>query len=164
MTVQNMNYIDRASDLPLYLQLKKLIRAQIEQDELPVGSCIPSEHRIQKKYSVSRATVRHALEELINEGLLYRRPGIGTVVGLPKIRPELVKLTSFTEDLLSRGLQPTSVTLSAKHMPAPEEIQNALRLQPSDEVWKVLRLRSANAEPIGVHELYIPVTLGLTQA
>jgi GntR family transcriptional regulator len=100
---------------------------------------------------------------LINEGLLYRRPGIGTVVGLPKIRPELVKLTSFTEDMQVRGMRPASKTLSVKRVSASEGICDALQLKPGDEVWKIVRLRSANEQPIGIHELHIPTMLGLTQ-
>ncbi len=125
---------------------------------------LPPERELQERYQVSRATVRHALDELEREGVLKRIQGIGTIISDAKIRPEIMKLTSFTEDMLARGLQPGSKTLDLNLVVPPQIVQNSLALKPDEKVWYVKRLRLADQEPVGLNELYIPPTLEFAPA
>src|SRR6476469_8077734 len=78
---------------------------------LGVGTAIPSERQLSVDLGVSRLTVRAALDELVREGYLVRRRGSGTFVREPKIAQELT-MTSFSEDMVRRGMRPGSKTLS----------------------------------------------------
>ena len=78
-------------------------------EQLAVGEAIPSERQLSSDFGVSRLTVRAALDDLVREGYLVRRHGSGTFVSEPKIAQELT-MTSFTDDMRSRGLQPASKT------------------------------------------------------
>ena len=79
-------------------------------EQLAVGEAIPSERQLSADFGVSRLTVRAALDDLVREGQLVRRHGSGTFVSEPKIAQELT-MTSFTDDMRSRGLSPASETL-----------------------------------------------------
>jgi maltose-binding protein MalE len=72
--------IDRNSPVPIYHQLKSLILEQIESGLWRSGDRIPTEQELCRLYSISRAPVRQALSELAREGVLTRRPGLGTFV------------------------------------------------------------------------------------
>jgi GntR family transcriptional regulator len=86
-------------------------------ERLNVGDAIPSERVLSADLGVSRLTLRAALDDLVREGYLVRRRGAGTFVSEPKIAQELT-LTSFTEEMRRRGLQPASRTLELKVVPA----------------------------------------------
>src|SRR5918995_4602263 len=86
-------------------------------EQLTVGDAIPSERQLSSDFGVSRLTVRAALDDLVREGYLVRRHGSGTFVSEPKIAQELT-MTSFTDDMQSRGLRPASKTLDLRVTPA----------------------------------------------
>src|SRR5205085_12059841 len=86
-------------------------------EQLSVGQAIPSERQLSSDLGVSRLTVRAALDDLVRDGLLIRRRGSGTFVSEPKIAQELT-MTSFTEDMRRRGMQPQSRTLDLTVVPA----------------------------------------------
>ena len=85
-------------------------------EQLAVGEAIPSERQLSADFGVSRLTVRAALDDLVREGHLVRRHGSGTFVSEPKIAQELT-MTSFTDDMRSRGLSPASETLDLRDRP-----------------------------------------------
>ena len=90
--------IELNAAVPLYYQLKEIIKQQIEEKIFPIGSAIPTEQELQEKYKVSRSTVRQAISELVNEGYLIKKQGRGTFVsGMGKLKEELPRLLSFTE-------------------------------------------------------------------
>lgn len=80
---------------PLYKQLMQKLRADIQSGVYPVHSRIPSEQELCETYQVSRVTVRKALSELTQEGLLKRHQGKGTFVGIPRIQKDLRNVNSF---------------------------------------------------------------------
>src|SRR6266700_3366591 len=86
-------------------------------EALGIGEAIPSERQLSADLGVSRLTVRAALDELVRDGYLIRRRGSGTFVSEPKIAQELT-MTSFTEDMQRRGMDPGSCTLSLEVVPA----------------------------------------------
>ena len=95
-------------------ETRDLVLDLIEQ--LAVGDAIPSERQLTADFGVSRLTVRAALDDLVREGYLVRRHGSGTFVSEPKIAQELT-MTSFTDDMRSRGLRPASETLDLRDRP-----------------------------------------------
>jgi GntR family transcriptional regulator len=81
--------VDRNDHLPLYIQLKNIIEEKIKEEDLNPGDIIPSEKELQQEFGVSRITVRQAIKELENEGLVKKKQGKGTFVSFPKLSHEL---------------------------------------------------------------------------
>ncbi|HEX2315777.1 MAG TPA: GntR family transcriptional regulator [Thermomonospora sp.] len=134
-------------------------------DGLAPGDALPPERRLAEKLGVSRPTVRAAIEELVTEGRLERRQGSGTYVAEPKIVVPLT-MTSFTEDMIRRGMRPGGRVLSFRHGPAGARIGQRLFLSPGEEVFTIRRLRLADGAPMAIETLYLPRALlpGLRRA
>ena len=132
-------------------------------EQLAVGEAIPSERQLSVDLGVSRLTVRAALDDLVREGYLERRQGAGTFVSEPKIAQELT-MTSFTEDMRQRGMEPSSRTLELKSVPAGARLGRLLHVSPSEQVTVVRRLRYADRETMAIEELHVSEALipGLT--
>lgn len=140
----------KSGSLPRYYQLKELIRERIRSGEWSPGSLIPSERALCERYGISRMTARQSITELVNEGLLYREQGKGTYVGRPKIAQQLLRLTGFTEDMRAREQRPGAKVLSAEMWPADEATAERLRVKVGQLVYRLRRLRMADAEPLAV--------------
>jgi GntR family transcriptional regulator len=93
---------------PLYVQLQQLIRDAINRNVLTKDDALPAERDLAVEYAVSRITVRKAIGGLVEEGLLTRRRGAGTFVAT-RVEKSFSKLSSFSEDMRSRGRTPTSI-------------------------------------------------------
>lgn len=140
----------------LYRRLMDFLLEEIDAGRLQPGHQIPSERELSDRFRMSRMTVRHAINELVNEGMLYRHQGKGTFVGRPKIRQKLRGLSSFTEDMLSRGLRPAARVLSVEVIPAPYKVRHALTLPDSAQVVRLERLRLADGEPMALEVTHLP--------
>ena len=123
-------------------------------ERLDVGEAIPSERQLSADLGVSRLTVRAALDDLAREGYLVRRRGAGTFVSEPKIAQELT-MTSFTDDMRSRGLRPASETLELRVSPAGARLGRLLRVSPSEPVLIASRLRLADGESMAIETVHI---------
>jgi GntR family transcriptional regulator len=150
---------NRRHPLPLYYQLKELIREQVENGEIRAGDRIPSERELSERYEISRMTARQAITELVNEGLLFREQGKGTFVAMPKISQGLIGLTSYTEDMLRRGLQPGTKLLCLEIVPPTRKIADRLHISLDSKVIQIQRLRLANDEPMALETSHIPASL-----
>jgi GntR family transcriptional regulator len=136
--------------VPRYYRLKEIIRDRIRSGEWPAGSLIPSERELCARYGISRMTARQSITELVNEGLLYREQGKGTFVERPKIAQQLLRLTGFTEDMRARDQRPGAKVLSAEMWPADEATAERLRVKLGQPVFRLRRLRLADAEPLAL--------------
>jgi GntR family transcriptional regulator len=121
---------------------------------LGVGEAIPSERQLSAELGVSRLTLRAALDELAREGYVVRRRGSGTFVGEPKIAQELT-MTSFTEDMRRRGMEPGSRTLSLEIIPAGARLGRFLHVSPSEPIVVAKRLRLADHETMAIETLHV---------
>lgn len=152
--------IRRDSPVPYYYQLEEFLKRQIENGTWKPGQKIPSEAELCEAFDVSRTVVRQALNELVHEGMLYRRRGKGTFVAEPKIRESLIQhLTGFYEDMVALGLKPSTRVLEQKVIPAPPKIADALGLKEGEPVVMIDRLRFVDGEPIVLVVTYIPEKL-----
>lgn len=152
-----MTIIDPESPVPKYLQLREALLDRIEA-ELELDAAIPSERELGTRYGLSRMTVRQTVEQLVSEGKLYRVPGKGTFVARPKIEMSL-RLASYTEDMLARGLRPGSRDLARRTVPAGTHLARALDIDSGVSVHVVERLRSADGVPMAVERTHIPAAL-----
>ncbi|GGE16156.1 phosphonate metabolism transcriptional regulator PhnF [Marinithermofilum abyssi] len=148
--------LDPESVIPLYHQLKEILKERIESGEWNPGDQIPSENELRKRYQVSRNTVIKALDDLVREGLLHRKQGRGTFVSLPKIEHSLTGFYSFSKVLKAHGLQPKDVILALEKTCAKPSIAKHLQLKEPFDVWALQRLRCAREEPIILETSFIP--------
>jgi GntR family transcriptional regulator len=144
---QVLRPLDPQASQPLYQQLQRAIREAIETRVLAPDDALPAERQIAADLAVSRITVRKAIDGLVEEGLLVRRQGSGNFVA-SRIEKNFAKLTSFSEDMRSRGRTPKSVWLKrAEGQVTPEEALT-LKLSPGAPVYRFHRLRFADDAPM----------------
>jgi GntR family transcriptional regulator len=154
--------LDSGSPVPLYFQLQELIRKKIESGEYEADSCIPSEAELQKKYRVSRITVRNAIEGLVFEELLFKKQGVGTIVARRRFVDDTAFLKSFTEKSLEQHADARTEVLEIKRIGASRRIADHLGVAPEESVVCVKRLRYIDSEPINLFTSYIRGDLGLS--
>jgi len=155
--------IDPSHIIPKYYQLANILRRQIEEGHFKPHENIPSERLLEEQYKLSRPTIRQAIDLLEKQGLLYRVHGKGTFVSPHKIQMGMQELTSFSEDMRSRGLQPGHRILVMEETKPSEKIVQRLEIQdPEQKVLRVKRLRLGNDEPIGIQDSYLILPEGQT--
>ncbi|MGV3488705.1 MAG: GntR family transcriptional regulator [Tuberibacillus sp.] len=156
--------IDKQSPVPIYYQIQSYIKDLVDTNRLRPGDTIPSERELTEKFQVSRMTVRQAIMNLVNDGVLYRQKGKGTFVSEVKIEQPLQGLTSFTEDMKKRGLVPGTRLLSFTIVPADEIVADRLQVQVHEPVYEIIRIRLADEQPISLESTYLSANLvkGLT--
>lgn len=135
------------SHSPLYKQLIRKLRDDIASGVYPVHSRIPSEQELCETYQVSRVTVRKALAELTQEGLLNRRQGKGTFVGIPRLCKDLKDVNSFHDACRLMNCTPSTRVIHAQLAYAAQEDQRDLLCQ-EEQVVETLRLRLADNTPV----------------
>jgi GntR family transcriptional regulator len=136
----------------------RAILVELVDRELSPDASIPSERDLMARFSVSRATVRDAIGELVSEGRLYRVHGRGTFVRRERVESRL-HLASFTADMRRRGLHPTTLLRSVVEALPPPSAQAALALPTGISAWRVERLRLAGGEPMALEVGWYPVQL-----
>lgn len=143
---------------PLYVQLRKRIEAGVAEGLLAPDMPLPPEREIAALTELSRVTVRKAIAELVEKGLVVQKQGSGSYVApsRPRVEQSLSRLTSFTEDMARRGLTSVSQWLErGLFVPSPEEVL-ALGLGSSDQVARLARLRLADGRPMAVERASLP--------
>lgn len=134
-----------------HVQVREYVRALVL--EADPGSPTPSERELVHRFGVARMTVRQAMDALVAEGLLERIPGRGTFVAHP--RRSQSGLSSFTEDMIRRGLLPESQNLLARLEQAGRGVAKALDITEGDAVIHWRRLRRADAIPMCIEDAYL---------
>ncbi len=150
---------ERADEhVPAYLRLRRALRHGIERGVPAIGEGLPSERALAEQLSVSRVTVRKALAGLVADGLLRQRHGAGTFVAERIVKP-MSRLTSFTEDLRARGLNPRSHFLQRDSGSATPQEAMALNLAPGADVVRLYRLRLSADKPLAIERSTVPMHL-----
>lgn len=148
-------FINHNNAIPKYFQLASILKNQIDEGEWKPRQSIPSERHLELQYKVSRPTVRQAIEYLEKQGYLYREHGRGTFVSPQKLQKKMLELTSFTEDLLRKGIQPNQIIRSIYQVVPPEKILSRLELPLESSVLRIERIRLGNDVPIGLQTSYV---------
>lgn len=143
--------IERSNHTPLYYQLADLLRKKIKKKILKPGDPIPSESELIIDSSISRGTVRQALQILTMEGLIERYPGRGSFVSHPKIDQDASRVIGFyTQAMLEAGKIPSAKILDVKEISASKIIRSKLKLNHKERIVNIKRLRSANDVPLAI--------------
>ena len=152
--------LDEASAQPLYQQLQRALRGAIENGIIAPDDALPPERDLAEMLKVSRITVRKAIDELVEDGLLIRKQGSGTFVS-NRVEKNFAKLTSFSEDMRARGRQPRSVWLNRAQGTVTPEESLTLRSSPGTPVFRFHRIRYADDAPMAIeHATVIASCLG----
>ena len=150
--------LDHTSPVPLYHQAARALEQAIEDGRLPRGSKLDSELDLAERLGISRPTMRAALKQLVDKGLLVRRRGIGTMVA-PKPVMRAVALTSLYDDLKQAGREPRTRVLALEEVLCPPDVAEHLGLGPTAPVLRFERLRVAGSDPIALMHNIVPVGL-----
>lgn len=152
-----MNHkIEKNSHLSLYYQLRRIILHMIETGELKADDRLPTEKEFCEDYNISRATVRQALQELENEGYIYKVQGKGTFVAAKKYPQDLLRFYSFTQEMLKLGKVPSAKVLTCNIGKATRTIASILGIGLEDDVYEVTRLRLADDQPMMLDTVFLP--------
>ena len=154
--------INKDLPIPYYYQIVQALRDSINdlgemEDDHRIA--LPSESELCDLFSVNRGTIRHALQVLEREGLIFKEKGKGTFVRRRRLEMDLSYLCSTTEDMKNRGWKPATKLISLEKIIPSSHIQMSLNLPAEAEVWSVLRCRFANGEPISLQQAYFPFNL-----
>ena len=140
--------LEKKSQSPLYQQLMSRLKNDIMAGVYPPGARIPSEQLLCDLYGVSRVTVRKAMLDLVQEGLLVRRQGKGTFVAQERIQRDLQQITSFSEACRQTGHTAGARLVSAELTEASAEDADKLGLSAGSRVVEIIRLRLCDGEPV----------------
>lgn len=152
--------IDKNTPIPLYFQLKQLLIEEIVNGNLSVEDVLPTEKEFSEMFDLSRTTVRQALQELTQEGYLYRVKGRGTFVAKPKDNLSFIqRLTSFDDHIKELGKVPRTEILSCKVVPTPAYVATELKCPRDSQAIELLRLRFADEEPVVYMRTFLPYSL-----
>ena len=147
---------------PIYRQIAEKIAAEIEAGILPADSRISSERELAERYGISRMTARAAINILVQRGLIVRRSRSRAYVAQPKYRFDLSSRGGLHEQLRKAGVKPGARLIIAEKLPAEAlegDVVENLQLTEGQEAFHIVRLRTANGEPIALENSYFPVHL-----
>lgn len=147
--------MERSGPIPLYYQVASRIESAIVDGTVPAGARIDNEVALGERLGLSRPTIRRAIQELVDKGLVVRRRGIGTQVVHGGVTRK-VELTSLFEDLTDTDRKPSTRLLELEIIEASGAIAERLSVEVASPVLHLRRLRLADGVPIAMLENYLP--------
>ena len=147
--------LDRSGPIPLYFQIAQKIEKAVLDGTLPAGSRLENEVSLGDRLGLSRPTIRRAIQDLVDKGLLVRRRGIGTQVVHGQVTRG-VDLTSLYEDLTRSGKKPSTKMLTYKVVKADSKIAERLGVELGSDVLYLQRVRSADNVAVSIMENWLP--------
>jgi DNA-binding GntR family transcriptional regulator len=148
--------LDRTGPVPLYFQISSRLEGAIRSGALPPGARLENELAIAQRLGLSRPTIRHAIQDVVDKGLLVRRRGVGTQVVQGQITRQ-VELTSLYEDLKGSHHDPGTRVLDLEERAASDSVAESLGLPKGSPVVFLRRQRSTDGVPVAVLENYLPI-------
>lgn len=148
--------LDRTGPVPLYYQVSNRLERAIRAGDIPAGARLENEIAIAAQLGVSRPTIRRAIQELVDKGLLVRRRGIGTQVVQGQVTRE-VELTSLYEDLKSSHHAPSTNVIAREIRPADETVAEALGVAVGSDTLFLRRQRLTDGVSVAILENHLPI-------
>ncbi|MBK8021403.1 MAG: GntR family transcriptional regulator [Chloroflexi bacterium] len=138
-----------------YVQMKAHMMAGIASGQFKPHDRLPSQRELGRQYGLSHMSVRRAINELANAGIIYSLPGKGLYVAEPKQEAELGALVSFTDDMTMRGMAASTRTLRSEIVGASTMLANLLQVVVGAPLAHLRRLRLADGAPMAIQENYL---------
>jgi GntR family transcriptional regulator len=148
-----------AKNAPLHVQIRESLRQQILTGVYKPGDRIPSEEDLANTWKVSRLTARRSVSDLVNEGMLQRRAGVGTFLIGKKFLRDISSLVSFWESTKAQGMVPSAKLIGAELIKASPDIAGLLEIQEEEPIFRICRLRLADQDVMAYHIVHIPAQL-----
>jgi DNA-binding GntR family transcriptional regulator len=148
--------IDRSSAVPLYFQVAQQLEAAIAEGRLEKGEFLSNEIELAARWKISRPTVRQAIKQLVDDGLLVRRRGVGTQVVSDELRRP-GRLTSLYDDLTAAGRNPTTEVLTLERVGADLATAEALGIPAASEVVHIERCRIGGSKRLAIMRNWLTV-------
>lgn len=142
-----------------YEEFAKLLRENIEQDVYAYGTCIPSERELAEQFNINRSTVRHAIASLVSEGTLKKVQGKGNYVMKYNINEGDLKFRGMSSLLENAGYHPSSKIIDTQKRKANFKYANIFHIEEDQDVFRIMRVRYGNDEPIALETTYVPYHL-----
>lgn len=142
---------------PLHEQIRLWIEQHIASGRFAVNEKLPSEHELCEQFSVSRVTVRRALQTLEAQKVIYRCQGVGSFVGSRRAGQPLVRLTDFMEDMERAGVKATSRVVDLVVEAAHGDVADRLGVREGQKVVRLDRLRLGDARPVAFDMTWMPI-------
>jgi len=139
--------IDHQSRIPLHKQAELVLRELIEKEEYVNGKLLPKEVDLSEQLGISRNTLRQAINQLVTEGLLIRKRGVGTRVVEKKIFSESNNWLSFSQEMKILNIEIHNFELSIKWQTPTKEAQVFFGVDDSEKLFKLQRLRGKKEYP-----------------
>ena len=151
--------IDHNSIVPLYQQIKDQILRDITSGKFSVNTRLPTEDEMSEQYGVSRITIRRAIGDLVEQGVVVKRQGKGTFVKTPLMQKDFTAAArSFTELCQANGTEAGAIVLEASvSEPTDPDVLEALALEKGEKAVRILRLRTADGKPLVIEDDYFPI-------
>lgn len=144
---------------PIYVKIEKYLKELIDSGQIKQGELLPSENKLCEKFNVTRMTVRSAFNNLVKEGYITRKRGIGSIVLVNRISDNIGTIGSYTKDMVSKGYNITTKLISLTLIQADNLIKDKLNLELGENVWEVKRVRYAEGCPVSYMITYMPVKM-----
>lgn len=154
--------IDHNSSEPLHSQAEKLLRELIAREEYQKGKLLPSEVDLSLQLNISRNTLRHSINKLVNEGLLIRRKGYGTKVATKGISGRAKNWLSFSQEMKSLGIEVFNFELHVGWQLPEKDVADFFGLKPDVRVLTLERLRGKENFPFVYFISYFNPEIGIT--
>jgi GntR family transcriptional regulator len=143
----------------LHHQVYSSLRALLDSGEWAEGDQLPTERALAEGFGCSLITVRRAMEELVRERRIVRIRGRGTFVRQAPLDRDLSDLTSFTDEMNARGMNPKTVILAAELVEASQAAAASLQIPAGTAVYRIERVRHAGSQPLLLEEVQLPANL-----
>ncbi|MBR3151805.1 MAG: GntR family transcriptional regulator [Erysipelotrichaceae bacterium] len=142
--------------MPIYLQLRELIRNKIEEGEYLPGTAIPSENKLAETFGLNRLTIRNAVDALVNEGLLRRVQGKGVFVIGKKNEISIEEHAGFVGDSFKNDSRLSIKELQKSEREAGNKYANLFGLELEDEIYYIRQLHTINGVVTSIEEFFVP--------
>jgi DNA-binding GntR family transcriptional regulator len=141
--------LSRSSPVPLYHQLSEQLVRAIESGAIERGSFLPNELELAESWRLSRPTVRRAIQELVDAGLVVRRRGVGTTVVNQRLRRP-ARLSSLLDAMRDQGATPSTRVLVHELRPAERDAALVLGIEEGSDLVHLERLRYSDERPLAI--------------
>jgi len=156
-------HLDKSSYIPLYIQVRDILKGLINSGKLKPGDQLPSENELSTTFNISRMTVRQASQELMREGFIVIRRGDGTFVNSASHTQMLLKLEGFSSEMAKLGYRNHSRVLDIQMIEDFESFElvySGLGLEPGEPLVKIRRVRYVEETPFAIETSFLPLSVG----